>query len=165
MDLVNDGSSFDGSDGFSKIGDIPDMEALVSSSGGKIFGVGGDGDGVHTSVMGFEGGSDLEVGVPDLKSSIPTDRGEVRFKGDLALSLEQWGISNTRNPFGVVTGFTGEFTVSKGVPQFDGFISSGGDDLSVIGGETTGEDFFGVSDESFGGESGSEVPESEGLVP
>jgi len=55
----------------------------------------------------------------------------------------------------VVTGFTGEFTVSEGVPKFDGFVSSRGDDLSVVGGETTGEDFFGVSVELFDGFSGS----------
>jgi len=49
------------------------MERLVSSSGGKIFTVRGDGNSVNGSIMGFEGGSDLEVNVPDLKSSIPTN--------------------------------------------------------------------------------------------
>lgn len=47
LDLVDGRSSFDGSDGFSEVGNIPNIELFVSSSGGKIFGVGGDGDGVH----------------------------------------------------------------------------------------------------------------------
>jgi len=55
----------------------------------------------------------------------------------------------------VVVRFTGEFAFSNGVPKFNGFISSRRDDLSVIRGETTGKDFFSVSNESFGGESGS----------
>lgn len=66
--------------------------------------------------MRFESRSDLEVSVPDFKSSIPSNRGKVRFKGNFALSFKERRISNTRNPFSVVRGFTGEFTVSKGVP-------------------------------------------------
>lgn len=131
------------------------MDGFISSSGSKIFGVRGDRNGVDRSVMGFEGRSNLEVGVPNFKSSIPTDRGEIGFESNFGLSFEERGISNTRNPFSVVGGFTGEFTFSNGVPQFNGFISSRGDDLSVIRGETTGEDFSSVSNESFFGNSGS----------
>lgn len=58
----------------------------------------------------------------------------------------------------MVVAFTGELVVSKSVPQFDSLIGSGGDDLSVIGGESDGEDFLGVSVEFLGGDSGSEVP-------
>lgn len=47
LNLVDGRSSFDGSDGFSEVGDIPNIELFISSSGGKIFGVGGDGNGVH----------------------------------------------------------------------------------------------------------------------
>lgn len=66
--------------------------------------------------MRFECRSNLEVGVPNFESSIPSDRGEIWFKSNFALSFKERGISNTRNPFSVVGGFTGEFTVSKGVP-------------------------------------------------
>jgi hypothetical protein len=114
--LVDDRSSFDGSDGFSKIGDIPDVEGLVSSSSGKIFTVRGDSNSVNRSVMGFESRSNLEVDVPDLKSSIPTNRGKVGFEGNLGLGFDQGRVSNTRDPFSVVVRFTGEFTVSEGVP-------------------------------------------------
>lgn len=165
MDLVDHGSGFNGSDGFSEVADVPDVEGLVSSSGGEILAVGGDGDGVHGSIVGFEGGSDLEVDVPDLESSVPADRGEVGLEGHLGLGFDHGGVSHAGHPFSVVVGFTGEFAVGEGVPELDGFVGSRGDDLSVVGGEATGEDFFGVADESFDGQPGSQVPESEGLVP
>jgi len=55
----------------------------------------------------------------------------------------------------VVVGFTGEFVVGKGVPQLDSFVGSRRNDLSVVGGEGYGEDFFGVSVEFLGGLAGS----------
>lgn len=115
--------------------------------------------------MRFEGGSDLEVGVPDLESAIPSDRGKVRVEGGLALGLEERRVSDAGNPFGVVVHFRSEFAVSEGVPEFDSLVGSRGNNLSVVGGEGAGKDFFGVSLELSGGESGSEVPESQGLVP
>lgn len=72
MNLVNSASSFYSSNGFSQIGDIPNIELFVSSSSCKIFAVRRNGDGVNTSIMGLEGGSDLEVGIPNLESSIPS---------------------------------------------------------------------------------------------
>lgn len=67
------------------------------------------------------------------------------------MGFDHGGVSDAGDPFGVVVGFTGEFTVGEGVPKLDGFVGSGGDDLSVVGGEAAGEDFFGVSDELFDG--------------
>jgi len=64
------------------------MERFVSSSSGKIFGVRGDGNSVDRSIMGSEGRSNLEVGVPNFKSSIPTDRGEIRFEGNFTLRFK-----------------------------------------------------------------------------
>lgn len=55
--------------------------------------------------------------------------------------------------------------VSEGVPQENLSVGSGGEDLSVVSGEGDGEDFLGVSLEQSGGGSGSQVPESQGLVP
>ncbi len=87
MDLIDGWSSFDGSDGFSKVSDIPNIQLFVSSSSGKIFGIGGNSNGVNTSIMGFEGGSNLEIGVPNFESSIPTDWGEIWVKSSFALSF------------------------------------------------------------------------------
>ncbi len=85
---------------------------FVSSSGGKVLAVGGDGNSVDTSIVGFEGGSDLEVGVPDLESAVPSDRGKVGLEGSLALGLEERRVSDAGNPFGVVVNFRSEFAVS-----------------------------------------------------
>lgn len=111
LNLVDGGSSFDGSDGFSEVGDVPDVQLLVSSSSGKIFGVRGDGYGVDRSFMGFEGCSDLEVGVPNLESSVPTGGGEVWVEDSFGLGLKEGTVSNAGNPFSVVVNFTGEFAV------------------------------------------------------
>lgn len=59
----------------------------------------------------------------------------------------------------------GEFAISQGVPEFDFSVSSGGDNLSVIWGESNGVNFFGVSVEFSGAFSLFQVPKSEGFVP
>lgn len=59
----------------------------------------------------------------------------------------------------------GELAVTEGVPQLDGSVTGAGDDLAVVGGERDGEDIVGVADEATGGGSGSELPETESLVP
>jgi len=66
--------------------------------------------------MMSKSGSNLEISVPNFESSIPTNRGEIGVESDFVLGFQQGRISNTRNPFSVVLGFTGEFTFSKGVP-------------------------------------------------
>jgi len=72
-DLVDFTLSVDASDWFFKISDVPEVQHFVLSSGGQIFGIWGDCDGVDLSIVWFEGVSDLEVGVPDLQLSIPGD--------------------------------------------------------------------------------------------
>jgi len=165
LDLVDGGTSFDGSDGFSEVGNIPDVQLFVTSSSGEVLAVGGDCDGVDRSVVGFEGGSDLEIGVPDFESSIPTGRGEVGLEGGLGLGLKEGTVSHAGYPFGVVVGFRGEFAVSEGVPKFDLFVGTRRDNLSVAGREVTGENFLGVASELFGSFSSSKIPKSESLIP
>jgi hypothetical protein len=55
--------------------------------------------------------------------------------------------------------------VSEGVPELDGSVARAGDDLAVVGGEGDGEDVVGVADESAGGHTGGQLPQTEGLVP
>merc|ERR1712226_913063 len=57
------------------------------------------------------------------------------------------------------------FELTEGVPELDGLVSAGGDDLSVVGGEGDGENVVLVAGESGGGDASFEVPESQGLVP
>lgn len=65
----------------------------------------------------------------------------------------------------MVAFFTGEFVFSSVIPQFDSLISSGRDNLSVIGGERAGKNFLIVSLEDSGGLERSQIPQSHGLVP
>jgi len=59
----------------------------------------------------------------------------------------------------------GVFALSEGVPELDGLVAGGGDDLPVVSGEGDAEDIGGVADEPAGGQTGVEVPKAEGLVP
>lgn len=59
----------------------------------------------------------------------------------------------------------GELAVTKGVPQLDGAITRSGDNLAVISREGNGEDIVGVANEGTGGNTGGELPKTEGLVP
>jgi len=145
--LVNFSLSIDRSNGFFQVSDIPEVQNFVLTSSGQIFGVGGNSHSVNLAIVGLESVSNLEVGVPDFKSSVPSDRGEVGFEGGFSLSLQLRRISNLRNPVLMVVRVRGIFAISQSVPKFDFFVSSGRDNLSVIGGETYGVNFFFVSNE------------------
>ena len=54
---------------------------------------------------------------------------------------------------------------SKGVPELDCPVTRARDNLSVVSAEADGKDIRGVADETAGGETGVEVPETEGVVP
>jgi hypothetical protein len=58
-----------------------------------------------------------------------------------------------------------KLALSQSVPELDRLVSRGRDDLPVVSRERDREDVGGVTDESSGGRSGVEVPESEGVVP
>lgn len=163
--LVNFSLSIDRSDRFFKISDIPEVEDFVLTTSGQIFGVGGNGDSVNLSVMRLESVSNLEIGVPNFESSVPSDRGEIGFEGRLGGGLQLRRISNLRNPVLMVMLFRGIFAISKSIPEFNFLISTRRNNLSVIRGETDGEDFFLVSNKLSHGLTGFEIPESEGLVP
>lgn len=164
-DLVDFAVGVDGTDGFLEVGHVPEVEDFVLAAGGQVFGVGGDGHGVDLAVVGFEGVADLEVGVPDLESSVPADSGEVGFEGRLGLSLQLGRVSDLADPVLMVIRFTGVFAVSEGVPELDFLVGTGGDDLTVVGGERHGVDFLLVASELTDGLSVLHVPETEGLVP
>lgn len=157
-DGVDDSSGLVESGVVREIRDGPDLELLVSSSGGDVGGEGGDAEGVDVSVVSLEGVSDLELGVPDLESSVPTGGGE---EGVLAGRR----VSEAADPVGVVVLLRGVLALSVDVPELDGSVGTRGDDLSVVEREGAGQSLSGVSDEGSGGDSRSEVPQSEGLVP
>lgn len=59
----------------------------------------------------------------------------------------------------------GEFTISQGVPQFNGLVTRSRHDLSVVGRERNRENVTGMSDKSLCRVSGVEVPKSQGRIP
>lgn len=66
--------------------------------------------------MGLESISNLEIGVPNLESSVPSYRGEVRFEGRFGLGLQLRRVSDLRNPVLMVIGVGSIFAISKGIP-------------------------------------------------
>lgn len=58
---------------FTHVGHIPDLNTLSSASSGQVLPIRRNRHGVDILIMVFEGTSDLEVGVPDLDSSVPAD--------------------------------------------------------------------------------------------
>ena len=59
----------------------------------------------------------------------------------------------------------GVLAVTEGVPELDRPVTGSGNDLSVVGRERDGEDVVGVADESSGGDTSGEFPQTESLVP
>ena len=73
--------------------------------------------------------------------------------------------AHARNPLGVALVGDGVLAVTQGVPELDGTVTRTGDNLAVVGGERDGEDVVVVADESAGGGTAGELPETERLVP
>lgn len=73
--------------------------------------------------------------------------------------------TDSRHPVGVAVLSDGVLALSKGVPQLDASVARSGNDLTVVSGESDGEDVLGVRHEATGGLSGLEIPETESLVP
>ena len=59
----------------------------------------------------------------------------------------------------------GVLAVTEGVPELDCPVTGTGNDLSVVGREGDGENIVGVADETSGGLTSGEFPETEGLIP
>merc|ERR1719495_1484885 len=108
-----------------------------------------------TNVVGLQ----LAVGqIPDLDILVPTSGDN---DGILIVGREP----DARHPVLMTVLLDGVFTLCQSVPQFDGFVPSCGDDLSVVCGESHGEDVLGVVFEPTSGLPSGEIPQTEGLVP
>jgi len=146
--LVDGGTSVEASVFFVQVIEVPDLEGVFLTTGGDVGTEGSNGEGVDVLVVGLEGVLDEEVGLPDLKSTVPTDSGEVGVLGD-------GRVSDAGNPIGVVVSFVGVLAISEGVPELESSVGTSGDNLSVIKGEGNGVDFLSVTNEDSGGLSGS----------
>ena len=68
--------------------------------------------------------------------------------------------ADTTNPFTMSLFSNREFAITKSIPEFDGFISTTTDYLSVVGTERDGENITCMTDETASGFTGVEIPET-----
>lgn len=73
--------------------------------------------------------------------------------------------SHARDRVGVLVLVNDVLALAAGVPDSDGLIQRAGDDLSVIGRESDGEDVLGVSGETVDGSAGRNLPETASTIP
>jgi len=139
---------------------VPEHGLTVLSATGGEGSVWGDGDGVDVSGVAAEVVLEAKVAqVPDLQGLVPT-------AGNDDWVLGGWRELHGANPLVVaVLALLAPLELAQSVPELDGLVSAGRDDLSVVGGEGNGEYVVLVAGESGGGDTSFEVPESEGLVP
>lgn len=110
--------------------EIPDHDLSIVRSGGKVGGVVDHIDRVDLGLVSHEGVHKLHVGViPDLDGLIP--RG-----GDADSGLLGVVESDTGDGIGVSVFVNGVLALGLDVPDFDLVITSTGEDLSAISGES-----------------------------
>lgn len=100
----------------------------------------------------------MNVAMTNLDELVPA-RGD--DDGVLGVGAE----ADARGPLSVALLGDGVLAITEGVPELDRAVARAGNDLSVVGREAHGEDIVGVSNESSSGGSGSELPETQSLVP
>jgi len=116
-------------------------------------------DSVEISGMSDMVGLQLTVGqVPDLDILVPASR------------YDDWVLVVGREPDAghpvlVAILLDGVLALGQGVPQLDGLVSGGRDNLSVVSREGDRENVLGMVLESAGSLSSAEIPQSHGLVP
>jgi len=138
---------------------VPQIGGLVTSTRGAEGTVGRDGDGVKGTLVSFQVLDQFAVSqTPDLHKFIPSARDDDGVRVARREFDAAW-------PEGVVAFGDGELALSEGVPQADGSVTRGRDDLSVVGGERDAEDFLGVTLETAGRGSGLEIPQTERVIP
>lgn len=140
--------------------EVPKHSFTILSTGSGQRSIWGDGDGVDVTTVSGEVVFKTEVAqVPDFEGFIPRS-------GDDDWVLGGWAELDGADPFVVaVFAFLRPFEFSQSVPKFDGLVSAGRDDLSVISGESDGEYVVLVSSESGGGDSSFQIPQSQGFIP
>jgi len=102
--------------GLGEISVVPDLDFLVSTTGGEVSRVGGQGEGVDVVVVGLDGSVELEQLVPDLESSVSSDGSEVWV-------LWRVGVSDSGDPSLMVVLLGLDLALTDGVP--DSKISEG----------------------------------------
>lgn len=145
--------------GQGKVGVVPDLNFLVSTTGSQISGVGGKSEGVDVVIVSLDGSVELEQLVPDLESSVSSDRGEVWV-------LWRARVSDSGDPSLVVVVLGLNLALSNGVPDSEVSEGTTRNDLSVVVREGNGVDFsVSSTGESLQTGTVSDIPKSHGLIP
>jgi hypothetical protein len=139
--------------------EIPESDATVFSSRSAQRTVRGNSDSVDVTRVTSQVVLQLAVTqVPDLDELVPTTRDD-HWVGSV------WREADSAGPFSVSLFFDGVLALTQGVPQLDGLISGGRDDLSVVSREGNAQDILVVTDEATSGGSKVKVPQSQGAIP
>jgi hypothetical protein len=97
---------------------------------------------------------------------VPASRDDgVGVGGGLLLVLGGGVESDGGNPVLMALVGDGVLALADGVPDLDGSVSAGRDNLSVVGRERDGKNVTSVADKSVLGDTGLQVPDSESLIP
>lgn len=76
-----------------------------------------------------------------------------------------WREADARDPVSVSFILDCVLALGQSIPQFNGLVPGTGHDLTVVSGESDGEDVLGMVFEPTSGLSGSQIPKSQGLAP
>jgi len=143
----------------STLNKVPDVDLTVSTTGGDEVGVWCEIKSVDLSLMSDESVHKSHNGViPNLDGLVPGGR-------DDDWGLEILEISDAGNPVSVLVGINGEFALTVDVPDLDLLVHGTGGNLSVIWGESNGQNILGVTNKGGSGGGRLEVPESDGTIP
>ena len=143
----------------SSLNEVPDVDLTVSATGGNEHGVLGEIKAVDLGLVSDEGVHQAHgLVVPDLDGSVPRGRNDDWL---LDVMVE----SDAGDPVGVWVLVDGELANTVDVPDLDGLVDGSRDDLSVVWGESNGENILGVTDEGSVGGALLQVPESDGAIP
>jgi len=138
---------------------VPDHDLTVVRSGCEVREVVDHIDGVDLGFVSDEGVHELHVGVvPNLDGLIP--RG-----GDAESGLVGVVESNAGDGVGMAVLVNSVLALSLDVPDFDLVVATSGKDLTVVSGQSDGENVFGVSDELVDSLAGGNIPEADSAVP
>jgi len=139
--------------------DIPDHDLAITrarSEEGRVLDDIKSGDLSLVTLESMEEGH-VKV-VPNLDGLIP--RGS-DAKGGLASVVE----AHNRDGISVLVLVNSELALRTGVPDLDFSVQRASDDLSVIGGQSNGEDISLVTNELRDGSAGGDIPEADSTVP
>lgn len=139
--------------------EVPDDDVTVTGSRGEVGGTVDHVEGVNLSLVAGESVHEVHVQVvPDLDGSIPRgSHADGRLLGVVEL--------DAGNGISVLVLVDGMLALRTGVPDLDLLVETSSDDLSVVVGESNGEDISGVTNELGDGLSLLNGPETDGTIP